>query len=150
MIQISKDVLQGMYNDNFSEISEEIISILLQLNIIVEQKIDEMKIFYYHYDGLRLLNHTLGITFLPTYHCNCKCVYCYAEGRNNLYMDQQTENYFLDWLKNILTVMRPYALDFCFHGGEPFLAKEMVFRIAEKVNKVAEQMNLQKDVFYCY
>jgi uncharacterized protein len=138
---------------NLSGISEKDLNILLSNNILIEEDIDEEKIFKNWISRYSVDTQTLGLTFITTYLCNCRCIYCYEDGVRK---DTQTENSifvmseskikeFYSWTENLIKLWRPRTLDFCFHGGEPSLFPNFVDRIAKLMSEIADKNNLNRN-----
>lgn len=72
----------------------------------------------------------LGIVLLPTFACNFQCPYCYESNLPSVFMDEETEDQIIQFIKKNKGSDR---LHLCWHGGEPLLAFKNIKRILEKI-----------------
>ena len=72
----------------------------------------------------------LGIVLLPTFACNFQCPYCYESNLPSVFMDEETEDQIIQFIKKNKGADR---LHLCWHGGEPLLAFKNIERILKKI-----------------
>ncbi|HEC78503.1 MAG TPA: SPASM domain-containing protein [candidate division WOR-3 bacterium] len=149
LLMLPNTVRNKIKYDNINSISHKLLTALLELNILVEKEINELRVLKYWFERYRLLTDVVAISFLPTYSCNCACVYCYEEGINDRKVEDKhmSENLVADlmkWVTNLVTIWSPKTLDFCFHGGEPLLFPQILSSVAKEINQVAEKYALKK------
>ena len=59
--------------------------------------------------------NNMHLTIAPTQDCNYRCKYCFEENRPTIYMDENTENSIVHFIKN----KNIKNLNVCWYGGEP-------------------------------
>lgn len=87
----------------------------------------------------RLLNRfrrdVLSLTIAPTLHCNFNCSYCYELSRPAIYMNNETENSIIDFIKKYKGIN---YLNLTWYGGEPLLSAKTIenlsLRIKSEIN----------------
>jgi len=92
-----------------------------------------------------------GVTLLPTYNCNLRCVYCYANAGEALTPNMPIEiaESAIDLIVKNALKTRQKSVSLGFHGGgEPFLPghKDVVIRSTEYFRRKARLNNLQSSV----
>lgn len=80
LLKLPIKLVENIRDNEMSNIPVDILTILLELNILIEKEVDEVKAFRYWFEHYRLQDRTLSFTFLPTYNWNCRCIYCYEDG----------------------------------------------------------------------
>lgn len=82
-------------------------------------------------------------TFVVTSDCNLKCKYCY-EGteKSKLYMDKDIVDKSINFIFNNYNSMEDNRLDVSIHGGEPFLAFEIIKYIVSRLKKECKDRNI--------
>ncbi len=69
--------------------------------------------------------------------CNMRCSYCYVPQTNREQLDTMSK----DQVDNLMSLLGEYAdqkeksITICFHGGEPFMARELLFKAIEEYSK---------------
>lgn len=130
--------LETVRSNELSSAQQQIIDFLIQRNIIngAQKRPDREQP-----EGLS----PSKLTLFPTDQCNLKCLYCYASEMSTLHqiMDWETAasavEYYLAYLKR----KGERVFDLEFHGGgEPFLAWNLIQRIAEYAREKCSQQSL--------
>ncbi|MGQ9701953.1 MAG: hypothetical protein ACUVQT_05820, partial [bacterium] len=127
--------------DKICDIPVDILTILLELNILIEKEVDEMSVFRYWFERYRLQGETISFTFLPGYNCNCKCIYCYDDGvRKDMsireYASEEQIKGLLTFVNTVVKLSPARKLDFSFHGGEPLLYPEIIEKVVTELIKL--------------
>lgn len=147
---ISKDyLLYNSLSNSFMELDEETYSFFIrsQLNtglllgseykdILIDQKVlvddDDAEIAEITYleKLVQTSNKVLHLTIAPTYDCNFDCIYCYEDNRRHLYMDDDTIEALVSFIKDY----KDMHLNIAWYGGEPLLALQQIKKICDKLN----------------
>lgn len=86
------------------------------------------------------LTGTTKLTILPTLQCNRNCDYCYQDGRRqNEVMSTETKDNILEWVKNRREFGDAQVTSCTWFGGEPLLAKELVFDMSRSLQTISLQ-----------
>ncbi len=76
---------------DMSVLIKEQLAHLLDLGIVIDDEVDELKEIEYWSQRLKYDNDSFNITVLTTLACNMKCVYCFEQGINaSVCMKNQT------------------------------------------------------------
>lgn len=74
--------------------------------------------------------------FWVTSSCNLKCIYCYeGNNKNNLFISKEIINYSVDFLFKIMKENDDKKLSVTIHGGEPFLAFDLIKYLVEVIKR---------------
>ena len=107
---------------------------LLDLGIIVDDKLDEKKEFEYWINRIKFDNSVLDITLLTTLSCNMECIYCFEQGvENSGNMSKDTADVLCDWIIERLNENHAPRLFITFFGGEPLVNESIVTYVSEKL-----------------
>lgn len=105
-------------NPNLETLSTQVIDDLISAKIIVDEKTHNN--FYYekklHYYFNSFNRNSLGFAVAPTTFCNFNCHYCYEENRKPIFMTEETEKNFINFIKKHENVK---FVDINWYGGEP-------------------------------
>ena len=116
-------------------LTESQLSQLLDLGIIVHDKLDETKEFEYWINRIKFDNSVLDITLLTTLSCNMQCTYCFEQGVENCgSMSRDTADVLCDWIIERLSETHAPRLFVTFFGGEPLVNESIITYVAEKLH----------------
>lgn len=147
-IVLPVELVSKIKTNDFSVIPDSLLEILKIMGMVLEDNIDEKKLTRFWFFQ-KNLSPEVGIIFLPTYACNCKCIYCFEDGlrqppTKSLMNPSEFQGKFLTWVAELIKAIQPQYLDFAFHGGKPLLATKFLWEIGEGVNKLADLNNAKK------
>jgi len=74
----------------------------------------------------------LGFALAPTTFCNFNCPYCYEENRLPVFMTEETENHFMEFIKKYKNIE---AVDIIWYGGEPLANFKSIKNILRKISQ---------------
>ena len=80
-------------------------------------------------------------TFVLTYNCNLRCIYCYQGEKQPYDMSWETARTVIEFISRRTKERGDKRINLGFYGGEPLLQKELIFKILE----LSEEL-LPKDV----
>ncbi|KNF09414.1 hypothetical protein CLPU_3c01920 [Gottschalkia purinilytica] len=134
--KIDYDKLEGQ--------EKELIDNMLLGNFIIQDYVDEFKLIKFrHYQG-KFSTNSLGLTIAPTLNCNFKCPYCY-ETPNTHMMDETIKEAIIRYVKQMSKSIN--QLQITWYGGEPIIAKDIIFDLSEKLIKICEENNCTYGAF---
>lgn len=107
--------------------SETYKTILYNRGYLFDKEIDESLLVDVAHKTHVFSDNWLYFTILPTNNCNFRCVYCYESNKEE-YMDDQTENNILEFLRKNIKKYKKLRLN--WFGGEPLLEKKRVLRMS--------------------
>lgn len=132
--------LSQMSDFSLENVPEEMRNPFLGAKAIVPQGEDDN--FYIQKKYLKYKEnfntHAVGFVIVPTLECNFACPYCYEKGRRYGTMNEDTVKQLLKFVGGFDNVNR---VDIGWHGGEPLMAKETIFKILDGFNKLGIKLN---------
>lgn len=138
---------EHFYNDSFIlELSRELREKLIQHEFIVSKQIDELEGLEKMKEQDRKENYAgLFLTILPTLQCNFKCSYCFedSESINAKIMDAQTQDNIIQFIESKLLTGIKDKIQVKWFGGEPLLAKNVMFSLSKSIKKLAKTAKLE-------
>ncbi|MEO0247149.1 MAG: radical SAM protein [candidate division WOR-3 bacterium] len=140
LIRGNESLLNALQNGDLERVPYEVIEVLNTAGMVVEEGIDETKLIALWVSSKSFNTNTLSVAYIPTYSCNFRCIYCYAESvrESKGIITRNTNEAFLNWLENVLILAEPKYLDITFHGGEPLLLKDELITLSENILKLCE------------
>lgn len=146
-------------DDNFIEILEnigdidhsaldkekkELIDNMLAGNYILPDDYDELKFLKFRSYSAKFADDLLKLTIAPTMSCNFDCPYCYETPKNGI-MSVGVQQCILDLVKKYAELKKNISIT--WYGGEPLLAKNVIFKLSEEIIKICEQNHVMYDSF---
>lgn len=141
------DVLNTIDDIRYEELEGEkktIVDAMLEGNYIVQDELDELKLLKYrHYNG-KYNNSALGLTVALTLGCNFACPYCYENAKQG-FLSQEA----IDGIIEMVTesAKRKKSIQMTWYGGEPMLAKDIIFDLSEKLIKICDENEVNYSAF---
>lgn len=109
---------------------------------IVESDVDEYDIIKAKENIARFSSQIFSLTIAPTMNCNMNCPYCYEKKENKIMSDDVIEalvKFFSDNVKD----GRYKGVVVSWYGGEPLMAKEIVYRLSQRFIEICKNKNIQ-------
>src|SRR5699024_5938565 len=72
----------------------------------------------------------------PTLSCNFGCPYCYEEPKSG-FMSEEVQKSILDMITE--AAKRRKDISVTWYGGEPLIAKDIIFNMSEKIINICEE-----------
>lgn len=143
--QLAKDSIQG---GRIEDVDSDNLKKLKDCNIVVDDRVDERKIFGYHYNAHKFKSQVVRFLVLTTYDCNLACPYCYqgAGIAAKKAMDSTTADNIVMFIQNVVIGRRYTKLILGLYGGEPLLNLDCCYRIYGKLKSWTEKKNVKLDV----
>ncbi|KNF07894.1 hypothetical protein CLPU_11c00630 [Gottschalkia purinilytica] len=132
------EIYNNIENISVSQLDEDKKQLLNQMeegHYIIDDELDELKqIKFRHYKG-KYENNGLGLTIAPTLACNFKCPYCY-ETPDPKIMNESVQNAIINMVDE--SMKRSDSLDITWYGGEPLLAKDIIWSLSKRMIEVCK------------
>lgn len=139
-------LLQGMNNNLTNnptrKLSAEVLKQLEDGGILIPKDIDEILQLQIDTTKKRYANNSLSMTIAPTLECNFSCKYCY-EKHKTIHMDDDIRLKLLSFLEWYLRDIK--YLDIVWYGGEPLLAKDILFEMTEEIVRLCQKHNVKSN-----
>jgi len=151
MVKINQELRDDIdrFGDKRSIIKEENrlnINQLHQMGILAESEEEDVERLRDFLQQLKygVHNNIFAVTFLTTYACNLKCVYCFEENsRDNVKMTFETAEYSMNWFKEKIKRFGYKQLYITFYGGEPLTNKPILEYVAKNMKEWCESQGVQ-------
>ena len=114
--------------------SDEITTELLNHGIIVKQNIDENQRLFAQFVE-KINSSELCLTINVTEQCNFRCKYCY-ESHEQGEMSNEVQDNIIKFVRE--NIQKYSALHIGWFGGEPLLAKKIIFSLSEKLINICK------------
>jgi uncharacterized protein len=102
----------------------------------MNDNIDELKLIKFRHFNGKFSNESLGLTIAPTLNCNFACPYCYESPKKG-FMSEEVQKAILDMVYEAAKKRKEISIT--WYGGEPLLAKDIIYDMSEKVIKICEE-----------
>ncbi|ENK1243689.1 radical SAM/SPASM domain Clo7bot peptide maturase [Clostridium sporogenes] len=133
------NVLENIENidvENLDEKTKELVENMSEGNYIVHDEMDELKLLKYrNYNG-KFSSSGLGLVIAPTLACNFACPYCYETPKAGL-MDKKIQDSLIEMIEE--NAKRKHDISVTWYGGEPLLAKDMIFDFSQRAIEICER-----------
>ncbi|MBI5229389.1 radical SAM protein [Candidatus Micrarchaeota archaeon] len=117
---------------------EEILNELRETNLVVDDKIDEKKVYKYMHNRYKHDNSYQHFCVVITYDCNFRCPYCYqGANKSREPMSDEMVDKVISFIKNTCMERKARDLEITLYGGEPFLCPEICKKLVEETSKWA-------------
>lgn len=134
------DNVETLSKNNIPDDLQECFNNAYDGHFIVESDCNEsqellIKRAYHQYD-----TSSLSLTIAPTLDCNFKCIYCYESSKHGIMSDRV-----YDSIINFVEQQAPHIKNLAIHwyGGEPLMAKNIVYRLSDKFIEICHRHNIQ-------
>ena len=135
------DRLKGLIHGSGSPAGEDDlknIRMLKRMGMLLNQEINEAELSRKFHNRLRSDLSRIYVRILTTYDCNFDCGYCIEEGvKKPIYMDAQCSDALVNWLMDRAERNGTEQISLSFYGGEPLLNPEPIYRISERLQRLA-------------
>lgn len=122
-----------------SEEENELKLMAVEAGYFVEDDKDEIDFLKVNKYKAKFNEDSMTITIAPTLTCNFECVYCY-EGKKTGIMTEETEEKLLSYISSKAEKLK--RLKITWYGGEPLLAKKVIYRMSKKILEICKQHNI--------
>lgn len=139
-------VIDDVKNNSYDEknYDAQLIADMKSSGCLVEDGVDELERleFYRNLEKYSMTN--FGLTIAPTLDCNFRCKYCY-ETHPKGKMTSETQAALVSFVESRLEYAKKFFVT--WYGGEPLLAKEIIWSLSEKFLALCEKSSVSYDAF---
>ncbi len=112
---------------------------------VVDDTADELRMVKFNYNSDKYASPIVRLVIAPTLACNFACSYCFEQsdksqsekGHQNAFMPDDIQQDLLDYVEEIVKAGKDIFVT--WYGGEPLLAKEIVFDLSQKIIAITEE-----------
>ena len=141
-LKILNDIEVGNYDK--TNYDSQLIKDMKFSGCIVEDDIDEVERLEFFRNVSKYDMTSLGLTIAPTLDCNFRCKYCYEKHPKGI-MNEETQKKLIEFAEQRLTLAK--SLSVTWYGGEPLLAKDVVYNLSEKFIELCQRLGISYDAF---
>lgn len=142
LAEVDKDFLDILENieaiqvDELTPEKKELVDNMMEGNYIVDDSLDELKLIKYrNYNG-KFNAGGLGLVIAPTLACNFACPYCYETAKSGM-ISKEVQESLLEMIEE--NAKHKFDVDVTWYGGEPLLAKDIIFDFAKKAIEICDR-----------
>ena len=139
-------VIEDVKNNSYDEknYDAQLIADMKSSGCLVEDDVDELERleFYRNLDKYDMTN--LALTIAPTLDCNFRCKYCF-ETHPKGKMSSETQAALVKFAASRLERAKNFSVT--WYGGEPLLAKEIIWSLSEKFLELCAASSVNYDAF---
>lgn len=133
-IEIDEETVKKVNANQTSGLESDVKKMFIEYGIIVNDNVDESRIFSYFHLHEKFTSNTINSTVLLTWACNLKCVYCFEGERENVTsMTEKQANQYIEFIIKLAQIKKAENVVINLFGGEPLVNIEIGFYILEKV-----------------
>lgn len=136
-----------IYNDienvdakSLSEKDNKLIKDMLKGGYIIADDCDELKSIKFRNSVGKYNKDFLSLVIAPTLECNFACPYCYENPKQGI-MSKEVQDKLVEIIKK--NAERKRRIDITWYGGEPLLAKSVIYSLSERFIKICEENNVE-------
>lgn len=142
-IEIDEATKNIIHSGKIENIEKETVDLFVKHGVIVNDNIDEDRVFSYFHDKEKFSNNTINSTVLLTWACNLKCIYCFeGEHKNVISMTEKSADQYIMFIIQLAQVKKVDNIVINLFGGEPVVNIEIGFYILEKIKTFCTKNNI--------
>ena len=111
---------------------------------IVDEDCNELLDLYIKRNFQKYSTESLGLTIAPTLACNFKCIYCYETSQPGI-MSQEVADKIVDFVRFESDHLKNLSIS--WYGGEPLLAKELLYSLSERFMAICQEKSINYNAF---
>lgn len=142
---IDRELKDTLENNSIRNISPDYISKLKELGFIVDEDLDEKRIYAFHHNMAKYSSNVSSFLVFPTYSCNLSCSYCYEKGvgvPREKSMGRNDASLAVDFIKNMAHENHSRAIVLGLYGGEPLLKADICLEVSEAISNWSKEKNM--------
>ena len=141
-LKVVEDIEKNAYDE--SKYDTQLISDMKTSGCILDDDIDELERLEFFRNISKYDITKLGLTVAPTLDCNFRCKYCFETHPKGV-MSAEVQADLVNFVEKRLTAAKSFSVT--WYGGEPLLAKDIVYSLSEKFLALCEKSNINYDAF---
>lgn len=132
------NVLNDIKKNKFKEdnYDKKLIGDMKLSGCIIEDNVDEVRQIEFYRNMSKYDKSSLALTLAPTLACNFRCTYCF-ENHGNKVMNEKTQDEIISFIKSQIKNIK--NLSITWYGGEPLIAKKIIYSLSEKILALCEE-----------
>jgi len=141
-LRVVDDVKNNFYvEENYDA---QLIADMKSSGCLVEDDVDELERLEFYRNLAKYDMTNLGLTIAPTLDCNFRCKYCF-ETHPKGKMTSETQAALINFVESRLERAKNFSVT--WYGGEPLLAKEIIWSLSEKFLAICAEAGIEYNAF---
>ena len=141
-LAVLDDIENNAYDE--SKYDKELIENMKISGCIIDDDIDEIEQLEFFRNLSKYDKTNFGLTVAPTLDCNFRCKYCFETHPKGV-MTDEVQSDLLKFIEERLTAAKHFSLT--WYGGEPLMAKDIIYNLSEKILTLCEKYGADYDAF---
>lgn len=139
-------VLDDVKNNSYDEknYDAQLIADMKSSGCLVEDEVDELERLEFYRNLAKYDVTNFGLTIAPTLDCNFRCKYCF-ETHPKGKMNSEIQAALVKFAESRLERAKNFSVT--WYGGEPLLAKEIIWSLSEKFLELCAKYSVDYDAF---
>ena len=139
-------VLDDVNNNSYDEknYDTQLIADMKSSGCLIDDDVDELERLEFYRNLAKYDTTNFGLTIAPTLDCNFRCKYCF-ETHPKGKMTSETQAALIKFVESRLERAKNFSVT--WYGGEPLLAKEIIYSLSEKFLELCKQFSVEYDAF---
>lgn len=130
------DNIENIVYEDLSDKDKKLVDNMMKCCYLISDSTDELAIIKLKSYKSRFGNNSLQLVIAPTMDCNFGCPYCYESPKKG-FMSQDVQDKLVSMVKE--NAERKNSLHITWYGGEPLLAKEIIYDLSEKIIEICAE-----------
>lgn len=141
-LRVVDDVKKNCYDE--TKYDAQLIADMKASGCLVADDVDELARLEFFRNLAKYDMTNFGLTIAPTLDCNFRCKYCF-ETHPKGFMSAETQAALVKFVEQRLETAKSFSVT--WYGGEPLLAKEIIYSLSEKFLELCAAKNVDYDAF---
>lgn len=141
-LRVIDDVKNNSYNE--TKYDAQLIADMKSSGCLVEDDVDELERLEFYRNLSKYDMTNFGLTIAPTLDCNFRCKYCF-ETHPKGKMSSETQAALIKFVEGRLERAKNFSVT--WYGGEPLLAKEIIWSLSENFLELCTASSIDYDAF---
>ena len=141
-LKVVDDIEKNAYNE--IKYDPQLISDMKTSGCIIDDDIDELERLEFFRNISKYDITKLALTIAPTLDCNFRCKYCFETHPKGI-MSTEVQDDLIKFVEERLKAAKSFSVT--WYGGEPLLAKDIVYSLSEKFLELCEKFQIEYTAF---
>lgn len=141
-LRVVEDIQNNSYDE--TKYDPQLISDMKISGCIIEDDVDELERLEFFRNLSKYDMTKFGLTVAPTLDCNFRCKYCFETHPKGI-MSEEIQAALINFVEQRLEVAKSFSVT--WYGGEPLLAKNIIYSLSEKFLEICAKKNIEYDAF---
>ena len=141
-LRVADDIKNNSYDEK--KYDAELIGDMKASGCIIDDDCDELRQMEFYRNVSKYDMTNFGLTIAPTLDCNFRCQYCFETHPKGT-MSEETQAALIKFVEARLANAKKFTVT--WYGGEPLLAKDIVYNLSEKILELCKKYSVDYDAF---